>query len=156
MPPARNIRARALCEFSSEASFTKKLFLEGAHVQQQEGAPGLHDSCWYRIQSQLPPINKNAIGHVPSWTSWDDKGESTLLYKPIQRYRLQATLFLFHIKAWYKIQSRCWATGKSLRIEPRFWARTGLEMKIKIEMVQISDFEPHKVGENEILQIGRS
>ena len=30
-------------------------------------------------------------------------------------------------------------------------------MKIKNEMVQIGDFEPyHKIGENEILHIGRS
>ena len=50
--------------------------------------------------------------------------------------------------------SRFWATGKSLRIDPRFWAKTGLEMKI--EMVQIGDFEPHKTEGNEILQIGRS
>ena len=131
----QSILARALWEFSCEAS-QKKLFLERARVQPQEGPPGLHAPCWYSKQSQLPPINKWYRSCViMSFVRWPRVRTpvSTSLY----RFKLPSLCFIeLDVKAWHTIQS--W-----------FWY---LEMKIKIEMVQIDEFERHKIGETKFLK----
>ena len=45
--------------------------------------------------------------------------------------------------------------GKSQRIDLRFCAKMRLETKLIIEMIQVADFEPHKIGKNDILNTVR-
>ena len=67
-----------------------------------------------------------------TWKGWE---HPSLQAYSASSYKLQYLCsILSHIKSWHTVQSR-------------FWVKTGLEIKIKSETVQIGDFAPLKKGE---------